>query len=80
MASLSRDAILGQFDRLQKEGELFYNPTQPQRVVGEGLEVSYPASSGKILCHSAQGVTCPYCYNIKGSKFGLRHAMTVQTL
>ena len=40
MADLTRKAVLEQFDRLQKEGELFYAPTEPIREESHGMEVS----------------------------------------
>ena len=39
MAELTRKAVLEQFDRLQKEGELFYAPTEPIKEESHGMEV-----------------------------------------
>ncbi|KAL9081070.1 MAG: hypothetical protein Q9159_007436 [Coniocarpon cinnabarinum] len=40
MTQLTRDAVLKHFDRLQEQGELFYSPSTPQRIVDHGLEFS----------------------------------------
>lgn len=39
MSALTREAVLEQFDRLQREGELFYASTTPIKQFSGGLEV-----------------------------------------
>lgn len=56
MASLTREAVLKQFDKLQEEGELFYSPSEPIPFKDGDLDVStiYPRKNtlGNILAPS----------------------------